>query len=200
MCRINALFNSTFLYALFIFAIGLPASAKPLWADCGQNYPDSKVTDQLAKDQYKDCSLDAMAEDYAGFLRDKKRLLSALKPVYERKLTKKNLSGDELTARLSEYDNSLSDLERIKGSLLSWVTEISEDSEGNESEEISQDKKDTLSDQLEATKRTCDILHRRISRIKDELKEEEKPEFCKLDFFFRLSKGLRQKIALCLNE
>ena len=203
MYRVKAPVNSTFWHVILITVIGLLTPSGPLWGDCTQNYPDSDVTEQLSKAEYTKCTLAVMVNNYASLLQDEQRLLTALRPVYRRKLDKEvvseNLEKSELTVRLDEYDTKLSALLTMKDSLVSWIIAVSIDAESDEVQKISQAMKNTLSQQLEKCKKYNKALKRKINRAKDELTSAEMAEFCKLDFYLRVGEGLNPKISNCLK-
>ena len=203
MYRVKAPVKVTFRHIILISVIGLLVPTGPLWGDCANNYPDSEVTKQLKNSEYQKCSLDVMVHNYAKLLQDEHRLLTALRPVYNRKLEKKvvaeELSKTALTARLTEYDANLSNLKTIKDSLVSWVTAVNNDADNDEAIEISQKMKTTLSTQLTKCKNHSEALERKIKRAKDELTSAEMAEFCKLDFYLRVGDSLNPKIGNCLK-
>ena len=167
--------------------------------DCLQNYPDSDVTKQLNKTEYLNCELDVMVQDFADFLKDKHRLLSALKPVYVRKL-EKDFEEQEREIRLREYDTELKALSTNKESLATMASAIKKDKGADGSEEVSQETKNMLRQQLSESLGHIKVLKRKINRAKEEIKTEEHAEFCKLDFYFRVSQKLYGRIEECLNH
>lgn len=189
------------LILISVFALLMPFEL--LWAECEQSYPNADVTRQLSKTEYQNCSLDKMVQNYAKLLQDKKRLLTALRPAYERKLDKEvaseNLNKTERIVRLGDYDTKLSALSTKKDSLESWVSAIYTDTGTDEVKDVPQEKKITLRALLKKSKDDSRALKRKISWAKDEITAEEKDEFCKLDFYFRVSEGLIPKIRQCLK-
>ncbi len=196
--------NSTFWHFILISAIGLSCPAGSVWGDCSENYPNSDVTKQLGKAEYRNCTLDVMVKNYAALLQDEQRLLTSLRPAFMRKLDKEvandNLEKKQREVRLADYDSKLSALLEMKESLESWVKEVEKDSEGDAVKEISTNMKNKLTRQLTRCQKNNQALKRKITRAKDELTSAEIAEFCKLDFFLRVGEGLNPKISECLKS
>jgi hypothetical protein len=203
MYTVKAPSTSAFRHIILISVIGLLTPSGTLWGDCTQNYPDSDVTAQLSKADYTHCSMAVMVADYAKLLQDKQRLLTALRPVYNRKLDKEvvgeRLSKAELTVRLNDYDANLMALLTMKDSMVSWAASISDSADGDSVGKISQEMKNTLSRHLTKSKKSSQALKRKINRARDELTNVEWAEFCKLDFYLRVGEGLNPKISACLK-
>lgn len=199
MQRTTVPIKSVFSHFIWISAIVLLMPFGSILGDCLQNYPDSDVTKQLNKTEYLNCELDVMVQDYANFLQDKHRLLSALKPVYVRKL-EKDFEEQEGQIRLTEYDTELNALLKNKESLVSMDSAIKKDKGTDGSEEVSQETKNRLRQQLNESLGHIKVLKRKIKQAKEEIKTEEYSEFCKLDFYFRVSEKLYGKIEECLNH
>ena len=85
----------------------------------------------------------------------------------------------------------------MKKSLSSWVKEVRRNSGDNDVEQISQANKSALKPLLNKSKNVSQALKRKIIGAKEKLTDEEKIEFCKLDFKLRVSKGLNSIIDHC---
>jgi hypothetical protein len=204
MYNVKSSLISVFWHFILILAIGLLTPSRPLWGnDCTHNYPDSDITALLGKAEYQNCTLDVMVNNYGSLLGEEKRLLTALRKVYKRKLDKEvvseRLKKAKSIVRLNDYDIKLSDLSTMEESLILWVEAVNKNPGNDGIKEISQEMKNTLSHQLTKSKRCSQALKRKINRAEDELTSVEKAQFCKLDFYLRVGEHLNPKIERCVK-
>lgn len=203
MCRRRCKINSVVYVFFWMVVTGfLLAISGSVWADCKQNYPDSDATSLLANSEYQKCSIDVMVQSFAGYLQDEHRLFVALRSVYESRLQKAventDLDSIDISVRLEDYDNKLKELSAIGEALVLWVEQIRMDADSNGEIYISKERKDALEQELERYTGCSRSLKRKIKRASDELTDEEKMQFCKLDFYLRVCEGLNPMIKNCL--
>lgn len=149
------------------------------YAGCKDVYPDADVIARLAKTEYAGCSFAVMKADYAGILEEQSRLLSLLRPAYERNL-EGSFGQEQRQLRVKQYDSKLASLLEIAGALKS---DSGEDAPApyllRESKQLSRG------------------LRSRILVARNTLENGESVAYCKLDFYFRLRAGLQRMLRQC---
>jgi hypothetical protein len=169
--------------------------AGPVWAACIDTYPDSQVTQRLAKEAYAACALDGMSADYAGILKEQVRLLGHLRPAYARALLKDAaLSKQAVQKRLGEFDEQLKKLSAHADGISPGAKAANKGEKGKGGQ-----GGQSVQDLLQKGREVSDRLRVRIALARESLEPQEADTYCKLDFHFRLGEGLNALTRKCLR-
>jgi hypothetical protein len=169
--------------------------AGPVRAACVDTYPDSQVTQRLAKDAYAACEFEVMRADYAGILKEQARLLGLLRPTYERALLKAvDLSEQGAQRRLEEFDVRLKELRALADGIAASAKAPGKAEKGKDAGDSSSAHK-----AQQKGREVSELLRVRIALARDSLQSEEADTYCKLDFYFRLGDGLNVLIRNCVK-
>ena len=169
--------------------------AGPIRAACIDTYPDSQVTQRLAKDAYAACALESMNADYAGILKEQARLLGLLRPTYERALLKDAaLSKHGVQKRLGEFDDQLKKLSAHADGISAGAKAANKADKGKGAH-----GGESVEDLVQKGREVSELLRVRIALARDSLQPQEADTYCKLDFHFRLGEGLNALMRKCMK-
>jgi hypothetical protein len=169
--------------------------AGPLHAGCTDTYPDSQVIQKLAKDAYATCGLETMKADYGGILKEQVRLLTQLRPAYERALLKDPTLGKAaVQQRLKEFD------ERSK-ELAGFAEAIPASAKApNKGDKAEKGKGAVDANKvLQNGRIVSELLRSRIAHAPESLEPQERDTYCKLDFHFRWGEALAVLVKKCVK-
>ncbi len=164
-------------------------------AACTDTYPDSQVTQRLAKAEYFACAPEMMRTDYSATLREQVHLLEILRPAYQRRLSK-DFSNQELKVRLDEFDTKLKEATALADAIV-VVAPAPGPVKGGAVKGNAGDP--SLQALLRRGKEDSETLRSRIALAKDGLSNDDQGTYCRLDFFFRIGDGLNARMRKCFK-
>jgi hypothetical protein len=169
--------------------------AGPLRAACTDTYPDSQVTQKLAKDAYATCGLETMKADYAVILKEQARLLTQLRPAYERAVLKDPTLGKAaVQQRLKEFDERGKDLTGLADAIAAGAKAPNKGDKGDKGKAAGDGNK-----LLQNGRIVSELLRSRIAHARESLEPQETDTYCKLDFHFRWGEALAGLVRKCVK-
>ena len=169
---------------------------------CTQLYPDTDITAEIGRTQYRQCNIEFMVGQYAERMQNMDRLLATLRSAYIRQLTaevaSQSITADEKTARVTDYDTTLTGLSSARTALLNWISAIPPNDDNGQAPAITPEMKATLKQRLKTCKQSSRALKRKIQQAQNVVTDAESDDYCNLDFQFRFADKLKTVINDCL--
>jgi hypothetical protein len=167
--------------------------AGPLRAGCTDTYPDSQVVQKLAKDAYATCGLETMKTDYAAILKEQARLLTQLRPAYERAVLKDSTLGKAaVQQRLREFDERSKELAGFAEAIAAGAKAPNKGDKGDKGKGAPETNKVLPNGRI-----VSELLRSRIALARESLEQQETDTYCKLDFHFRWGEALAGLVRKC---